>query len=138
MTTDVTALLEPPTADLVLAAARAALAKNGEETVVLFVGPVLALTDAFVITSAPNTRQVRTIVEEVERAVKASGGGGPARVEGLDDARWVLMDFGDFVVHVFLSETRSFYELERLWGDVPRLDCDEADLAAQVTGGVRR
>ncbi|MBO0715609.1 MAG: ribosome silencing factor, partial [Acidimicrobiales bacterium] len=115
----------------------AALAKNGERTLVLFVGPVLALTDAFVITSAPNTRQVRTIVEEVERAVKASGGAGPARVEGLDDARWVLMDFEDFVVHVFLSETRSFYELERLWTDVQRLDCDEQDVDEVLVVGAR-
>jgi ribosome-associated protein len=130
MTTDVSPLLEAPTADLVRAATRAALAKNGEQTLVLFVGPVLSLTDAFVVTSAPNTRQVRTIVEEVEKAVKASGGAGPARVEGLDDARWVLMDFVDFVVHVFLSETRSFYELERLWTDVPRLECDEQNLDA--------
>lgn len=137
MTTDVTPLLESPTADLVLAATRAALAKNGERTLVLFVGPVLALTDAFVITSAPNTRQVRTIVEEVERAVKASGGAGPARVEGLDDARWVLMDFEDFVVHVFLSETRSFYELERLWTDVQRLDCDEQDVDEVLVVGAR-
>lgn len=125
MTTGVTFLLEAPVADLVLAATRAALAKNGERTLVLFVGPVLSITDAFVVTSAPNTRQVRTIVEEVEKAVKQCGGPGPARVEGLDDARWVLMDFVDFVVHVFLSETRSFYELERLWADVPRLECDE-------------
>ncbi|MBO0893109.1 MAG: ribosome silencing factor [Acidimicrobiales bacterium] len=137
MTTDVTPLLESPTADLVLAATHAALAKNGERTLVLFVGPVLALTDAFVITSAPNTRQVRTIVEEVERAVKASGGAGPARVEGLDDARWVLMDFEDFVVHVFLSETRSFYELERLWTDVQRLDCDEQDVDEVLVVGAR-
>jgi ribosome-associated protein len=137
MTTDVTPPLESPTADLVLAATRAALAKNGERTLVLFVGPVLALTDAFVITSAPNTRQVRTIVEEVERAVKQSGGAGPTRIEGLDDARWVLMDFEDFVVHVFLSETRSFYELERLWTDVQRLDCDEQDLDEVLAVGAR-
>lgn len=138
MTTDVTPLLEAPTSDLVLAATHAALAKSGEETLVLFVGPVLAITDAFVITSAPNTRQVRTIVEEVERAVKARGGAGPARVEGLDDARWVLMDYGDFVVHVFLSETRSFYELERLWTDVPRVNCDEQDLDAMLAVDARR
>ena len=138
MTTDVSPLLESPTAELVLAATRAALAKSGERTLVLLVGPVLALTDAFVITSAPNTRQVRTIVEEVERAVKQSGGAGPTRVEGLDDARWVLMDFEDFVVHVFLSETRSFYELERLWTDVERLDCDEQDLDKVLAVGARR
>jgi ribosome-associated protein len=134
MTTGVTPLLEAPTADLVLAATNAALSKGGERTLVLFVGPVLSITDAFVVTSAPNTRQVRTIVEEVEKAVKGQGGPGPARVEGLDDARWVLLDFVDFVVHVFLSETRSFYELERLWADVPRLDCDGQDPAVLLSG----
>ena len=74
------------------------------------------------ITSAGNPRQVRTIAEEVEAQVKATTGEGPLRVEGLDDARWVLLDFGDVVVHVFLEEVRAFYQLERLWGDVARLE----------------
>ncbi len=103
-------------------AARAADAKQGTDIVGLDVGEVLAIVDWFVITSAGNPRQVRTIAEEVEAQVKAQSGDGPLRVEGMDDARWVLLDFGDVVVHVFLDEVRSFYELERLWGDVPRLD----------------
>ena len=107
-------------------AARAASAKKGEDTVILAVGPLLAITDAFVITSGTNDRQVRTIAEEVEGAVKAAGGPAPLRMEGLDDARWVLMDYGDFVVHVFLEETRRFYDLERLWADAPRLDWNDA------------
>ena len=81
------------------------------------VGHLLAITDAFVITSGANARQVRTIAEEVEEQVKAAGGPAPLRIEGLDDARWVLMDFGDFVVHVFGEAAREFYDLERLWGD---------------------
>jgi len=101
-------------------AARAASAKKGEDTVILVVGPVLAITDAFVITAGDNPRQVRTIAEEVERQVKLSGGPAPRRIEGLDDARWVLMDFGDFVVHVLLGEARAFYDLERLWNDTER------------------
>ena len=64
-------------------------------------------------------RLVRTIVEEVDRRVKAVGGPAPYRVEGTDDARWVLMDYGDFVVHVFLDEVRRFYDLEHLWADAP-------------------
>ncbi len=103
-------------------AARACDAKSGDETVVLDVGDVLAITDAFVITSATNTRLVRTIAEEVEEQVVLAGGPKPARVEGLDDLRWVLLDYGSFVVHVFLDEARRYYELERLWADVPRLD----------------
>jgi ribosome-associated protein len=98
-------------------AAQAADAKGGEDTLILAVGRVLAITDAFVITSGANIRQVRTIAEEVEGQVKAVGGPAPLRIEGLDDARWVLMDFGDFVVHVLVDEARGFYELERLWAD---------------------
>ncbi|MGI8492666.1 MAG: ribosome silencing factor [Acidimicrobiales bacterium] len=101
-------------------AVRAASAKQADNPVVLAVGPALAITDAFIITSGANARQVRTIVEEVEKDVKAAGGPTPRRVEGLDDARWVLMDFGDFVVHVFLGEAREFYDLEHLWADVDR------------------
>ena len=103
-------------------AARAADDKQGADTVGLDVGEILAIADWFVITSGSNPRQVRTIAEEVEAQVKAASGDGPIRVEGMDDARWVLLDFGDVVVHVFLEEVRAFYELERLWGDVARLD----------------
>ncbi len=111
---------EPPIPADCLVAARAADAKSGEDIVILAMGELLALTDAFVITSGRNVRQVRTIVDEVERQVKESGGRGPIRVEGLDDARWVLMDYGDFLVHVFLDEARRFYDLEHLWSGAPR------------------
>jgi ribosome-associated protein len=103
--------------DWCVVAARAAWAKGGEDTVVLSVAEVLAITDAFVITSGTNARQVRTIADEVEEQVKRAGGPAPLRVEGLDDARWVLIDFGDFVVHILLAEARDFYQLERLWAD---------------------
>ena len=102
-------------------AARAASAKGGEDTVIIEVGLVLAITDAFVITSGRNTRQVKTIAEEVEARLKADGGITPLRVEGLGDSQWVLLDYGDLVVHVFLDETREFYDLERLGSDAPRV-----------------
>ncbi len=102
-------------------AASAASAKGGEDTVILEVGEVLAITDAFVITSGRNTRQVKTIAEEVEARLKADGGIRPLRVEGLDDTHWVLLDYGDLVIHVFLDETREYYDLERLWSDAPRV-----------------
>ncbi len=105
---------------LSVVAARAAAAKKGEDTLILAVEPLLKITDAFVITSGTNARQVRTIAEEVEEKVKQDGGPSPLRIEGLDDARWVLMDYGDFVVHVFLDEVRKFYDLERLWADAER------------------
>jgi len=120
------------TADWAATAARAADAKNGIDTVVLDVGAVLSITDHFVITSATNSRLVRTIAEDIEAQVVAAGGPRPVRMEGLDDLRWVLMDYATFVVHVFLDETRRYYELERLWADVPRLDWRSA--AGPVTG----
>ena len=103
-------------------AARAADDKRGADTIILQVGQVLAITDAFVITNGANARQVRTIAEEVEEKLKVGGGPSPIRIEGLDDARWVLLDYGDFVVHVFLDEVRQFYDLERLWADAPVWD----------------
>jgi ribosome-associated protein len=107
-------------------AAAAASAKASGPAVAIDVGDLLAITEYFVISSGANARQVRSIAEEVERQVKqAPSGRGPKTVEGLDDGRWVLMDYGDFVVHVFLEEARRFYDLERLWGDAPRLDLAE-------------
>lgn len=106
-------------------AARAASSKKGEDVLVLEVGSVLAITEAFVIASAGNERLVKSIADEVERQVKEAGGPAPLRVEGLNDARWVLVDYGDFVVHVFLDEVRRYYDLERLWSDAPRIEWDD-------------
>ena len=102
-------------------AARAASAKGGDDTVIIEVGAVLAITDAFVITSGRNNRQVKTIAEEVETRLKVEDDIKPLRVEGLGDSQWILLDYGDLVVHVFLDETREFYDLERLWSDAPRV-----------------
>lgn len=110
------------TSERALVAARAAASKTLEATVVLDVRELLGITDAFVVTSGTNPRQIRTIAEEVEKRVRAAGGGSPARVEGRDDLRWVLLDYGDFVVHVFSQEARDHYALERLWADAPRLE----------------
>ncbi len=106
-------------------AARAAAAKGGEDTVIIEVGLVLAITDAFVITSGRNTRQVKTIADEVEARLKVDGEIKPLRVEGLGDGQWVLIDYGDLVVHVFLDETRAYYDLERLWSDAPRVTWED-------------
>jgi ribosome-associated protein len=107
-------------------AANAAADKKAEDIVVLDVGDILGIADAFVITSAPNTRQVRTIVDEVEKQLRERDDARPRSVEGLDDASWVLLDYGDVVVHVFLTETRSFYGLERLWADAARVPWENA------------
>ena len=95
----------------------------------LDVGEIIGITDAFVITSGNNVRQVKTIAEEVERQLKEQGAGHPVQVEGLSDATWVLLDYGDFVVHVFQAGTRSYYGLERLWADAPRIGWEEATAA---------
>jgi ribosome-associated protein len=108
-----------------LIAARAADDKQGTDTVVLEVGRVLAITDYFVVTSASNTRQVRTIADEVEKKIRDAGGPAPLRVEGRAELTWVLLDYGDIVVHVFLEENRRFYDIERLYRDVPVLEWRE-------------
>ena len=99
----------------------AAEEKLGRDTDAFFVGEVLAITDWFVVTAGGNARQVRAIVDEVEEQLTRAGGPKPVRIEGKDTLDWVLMDYGAFVVHVFSEEAREYYELERLWSDVPRL-----------------
>ncbi len=95
--------------------------KLGRDTDAFFVGEVLAITDWFVVSAGGNPRQVRAIVEEVEEQLTRAGGPKPVRIEGKDTLEWVLMDYGAFVVHVFSDEAREYYDLERLWSDVPRL-----------------
>ncbi|MEY4131909.1 MAG: ribosome silencing factor [Actinomycetota bacterium] len=108
--------------DLPTAIAVAADSKTDSETVILEVGEVLAITGWFVVTSGANSRQVRAITEEIERSIDEAGGPKPQRIEGLDDCKWVLMDYGDVIVHIFDNDTRDFYDLERLWRDVPRVE----------------
>jgi ribosome-associated protein len=111
-------------------AAQAASDKKGDDVVAFDVGQVLAITDAFVVVSGTNVRQVRTIAEEVEAKVREMGGPSPLRVEGRDEGQWVLLDYGDFVVHVFLDEVRRYYDLERLWSDAPRIGWEPVARAA--------
>ena len=119
-------MTEHTTTDLARLAARAADAKKGENILVLGVGDIMGIVDTFVITSASNTRLVRTIVEEVEKQLYEEAAVKPRAVEGLDDLSWVLLDYGDLVVHVFLNETREFYGLERLWSDAARVTWEAA------------
>ena len=109
-----------------LVAARSADEKFGRDTFVIDVGDVLALTELFVITTGANRRQVKAIVEEIEEKIADEGGPKPRRIEGLDKLEWVLMDYGDFVVHVFDEPTRAFYRLDRLWGDRPKVEWNVA------------
>lgn len=104
--------------DLARAAASAAQDKLAEEVIGLDVSGQLALTDIFVIASAPNERQVASIVDAIEERLLELGAK-TVRREGQREGRWVLMDFSDIVVHVMHTEDREFYDLERLWKDCP-------------------
>lgn len=121
-----TALRDLEPLDLARLAAVAAADKKAERPVILEVGPLLSIVEAFVICSAGNDRQVRTIADEVEERIRAAGGGSPLSVEGLAHAEWVLLDYGGVVVHVFHEEQRAFYDLERLWKDAPRVSVPES------------
>ena len=103
-------------------AARAAEDLPGTDTLVHSVGEVLTITEYFVITAASNRRLVRAIADHVEERVKEDFDRSPIRVEGHREQQWVLIDYGDVVVHVFSQETRDFYEIERLYKDVPRVE----------------
>ena len=85
----------------------------------LDVGDILAIAELFVVIDAPNRRLVRTLVDEIEQPSARATGRSPLRVEGVREQQWVLMDYGDVVVHVFLDEIRRFYEIERLYRDAP-------------------
>lgn len=104
-----------------LEAAQAANDKKGQDIIMLDMKDLLSLIDVFVITSGSNTRQVRSIVEEIKERIFKKVNMKPLSIEGLHDAGWVLMDYGDVVVHVFLEQVRNYYELERLWANAPRL-----------------
>jgi ribosome-associated protein len=115
--------------DLVVLAARAADAKKAEDLVALDVSGPLPLTDAFLLATGDNERNVLAIAGAVEDAL-IEAGAKPLRREGRSEGRWVLLDFGDLVVHVFHQEDRQYYALERLWKDAPviplRLETPEA------------
>ena len=111
--------------ELAVIAARAASDKKAEDIVAIDVAELLVVTDYFVICTGRNDRQVRTIADEVEEQMRVLGGAKPIGREGVAEGRWVLLDFGDLVVHVFQPEEREFYRLERLWGDAPRVELPE-------------
>ena len=116
--------------ELALTAAQAAADKKAENIVILDVADQLVITDAFLIASAPNERQVTAIVDAIEESLlllpeKAK----PVRREGERAGRWVLLDYVDIVVHVQHNEEREFYALDRLWKDCPRVPFVDRDLA---------
>ena len=113
-----------PGREIAIAAARAAGAKQAADVVILDVGEIIGITDYFVICSAASERQIRTVVEEIEKAVRDLGER-PIRREGEQNGGWWLLDYVDAVVHVFGEEERDYYDLERLWSDAARVDWEE-------------
>lgn len=116
-------------------AAVAAAEKKAEDIVVLDVAGTLVITSYFVIATGRSDRQVRTIADEVEDAVREQAGLKPIGREGAREGRWVLLDFGEVVVHVFQPDEREFYRLEKLWNDAPRVPLPDAVSASSTAHG---
>lgn len=115
--------------ELAVAAARAAAEKQAQRIVILDVRDLIVITDYFVIASGMSDPQVKSISEDVQKALRDLGVK-PVRREGESEAHWLLLDFIDVVVHVFAEEERDFYDLERLWMDAPRVAWDREDEAS--------
>lgn len=120
----------------VLAALHAAGEKKALDPVVLDLREIASFTDYFVIVSGANERQVQAISDEVYESLKKAGHAA-ARVEGFKAAEWILLDYGDFVVHVFEQKARQFYDLERLWRESKRLELP-AEFTADHDSSLRR
>ncbi|GAB2745984.1 ribosome silencing factor [Kitasatospora kifunensis] len=117
--------------ELITVAAQAAADKLAHNVIAFDVSDVLAITDAFLIASAANDRQVKAIAEEIEEKLREQLDVKPVRREGEREGRWILLDYLDIVVHVQHSEERSFYSLDRLWKDCPELPLPADALATR-------
>jgi ribosome-associated protein len=126
----------PEAVDLALVAARAGSDKIASDIVLIDVSERLVITDVFVVMTGNNERQVEAIVDEVEEKLRLAGAK-PIRREGQRDGRWVLLDYGEIVVHVQHAEERVFYSLERLWKDCPFIPFDDGTPQAATQGSVR-
>ena len=120
--------------DRVRLALHAAAEKKAHDLVVLDLREVASFTDYFVIASGTNVRQVQAVADEVQEQLRKQLSVRPARVEGYNSAEWVLLDYGDFIFHVFEEKSRRFNDLERLWRDAARVAVP-ADVAGEVSGG---
>lgn len=117
--------IHPETSSTAQIAAVAIDDKKGLDIALLDVSGLIVLTDVFVIASGTSRRHVMTLAEETEMLLKRADRR-PLRREGMEDGSWVLLDYGDVVVHLFDEETRAYYDLERLWADAPRLSFEAA------------
>ncbi|MBT8227610.1 MAG: ribosome silencing factor [Dactylosporangium sp.] len=122
--------------ELALAAAQAAADKKATDIVLLDVADQLAITDVFLVVSAPNERQVLAIVDGIEERLAAlPDKAKPVRREGQREARWVLLDYIDVVVHVQHVEEREFYALDRLWKDCPVIEFVDREVPVEAAAG---
>lgn len=112
------------------ASATAIADKKGQALTLLDVSELVVLTDVFVIATGTSNRHVKTLVQEVEHQLKTGWDRRPLRREGEDHGKWVLLDYGDLVIHVFDEETREYYDLERLWADAPRIEFEPVSAEA--------
>lgn len=119
--------------DMVRTAAEAASDKLAEHIVAFDVSDQLVITDAFLLCSAQNDRQVRAVVDEIEDRLRGIGAK-PVRREGERDGQWVLIDYADIVVHVQHEQARAFYALERLWRDCPLVELPESVTSGRGPG----
>ncbi|GAK60674.1 iojap-like protein [Candidatus Vecturithrix granuli] len=108
------------TKDEAVAVARVALDKKAQDVLLLEISALVSYADYFLICSGRSSVQVKAIAEAIERNLRERGIR-PLHVEGATEGRWILMDYDELIVHVFLEETRQFYNLERLWNDAPRI-----------------
>ena len=106
-------------------AARAALEKHAVDLIVLDVQGLSSVTDYFLVCSGRSTTHLETITQAIREELRAADVR-PLHAEGVPDSGWVLLDYGDVLVHVFLADTRAYYALERLWGDAPAIEMDRA------------
>lgn len=111
----------PDAVEAAQVAASAMADKKGEDVALLDLSGLLVVTDVFLVASGTSNRHVRTLADDAEMALRSLDRK-PIRREGVDHGEWVLLDYGDVVIHVFDKETRAYYELERLWADAPRID----------------
>jgi len=105
-----------------MVAARAASARKALDMVALDIRKIASFAEFFLICSGSSSRQVQAIVDEVRERLREERGSRPAHVEGYETGEWVLMDYGDVIVHVFVEDSRQFYQLERLWRDAERVE----------------
>ncbi|MDO5368645.1 ribosome silencing factor [Kocuria sp.] len=124
----------PESVEIIRTAALAADEKKAENIVAFDVSDSLAITDAFMLASAPNERQVAAVVDAIEDKLIQEHKVKPLRREGRGEGRWVLLDFGDIVIHVLHDEDRAFYALERLWGDSPKISLNLPEQVSTSNG----